>query len=772
MINARGIDAMVLIRLAHRRNLLVTSALLIIVFGLYSGFLLKSALAEEELKDLAGAGTFVSEARGTWTIDADKLSYDQSRSVYEAEGNVRIISGKRQIESDWAELDTAKRLVELKGNVLLKYGNDWLRGEHVIWNLDEETGWVDGGLTYFATNQLYAQGENIRKTSATEYELKSGFVTACNPESADWKIRYGAMKINVEGTAWAKHTSFWVGDVPVFYLPIVAVPVNRMRQSGFLLPWGGYSELNGLQGEIPFYWAIRQDMDATFFGRYMEERGFMGGIEYRINNERWGEGIWIFNYLDDRADPAHLAEQEYPFIRSDRFWLRSRHSFELPWEIDGKLDLDFVSDRNFLREFERGSASMGYSDKVFREHFGRGVINDENTLARESSLYLEKRLESSLISMDTRYWDQQDKEIDEFTLQRIPALAYSVIPKWINDLPLYFTFNTAFTNYWRREGDRANRMEASPRLYLPLQLKTFLNVEPSVGVSASSYWVDWEEDQADRPSTSQGRLFTDLRLEMNSRLNRVYQWQVGSYQAFQHSIRPEILYEYVPKPIEGDIPLFDRFDEDPSRHDIRYGFSTFLTGKSAKTDDQSNEKVSYTEMARLQVLHGYNFERVPVNDPNVRLEGSRDEGVTDISLRLDVKPKKFVTLSYDAELSPDRGAIELHDLYMVLNSGQGHRLRLDYQYRRESLVDEIIARTDIKLFRNFYLLTYHDYSIDQDDLYAHGYGFRYDHGCWAIGVAYEKEEKDHRIAFTINLLGLGTFGGSRSYTKGDEGNLD
>jgi LPS-assembly protein len=337
---------------------------------------------------------------------------------------------------------------------------------------------------------------------------------------------------------------------------------------------------------------------------------------------------------------------------------------------------------------------------------------------------------------------------------------------------VYYTFNTTYTNYWRREGDRANRLEASPRLHLPLQLKTFLNVEPSVGVSATSYWVDWEEDVPDRPNTSQGRLFTDLRLEMNSRLNRVYQWQVGSYSAFQHSIRPEFLYEYVPEPIEGDIPLFDRFDEDPSRHDIRYGFSTFLTGKSVKTDAQGNEKLSYNEIARLQVVHGYNFERVPVNDPDVRLESSREKGVTDIGFRLEMKPKKFVTLSYDAEFSPDRGNIELHDLYMVLNSGLGHRLRVDYQYRRDSLVDEIIARTNIKLFKNFYLLTYHDYSIDQDDLYAHGYGFRYDHGCWAIGVAYEKEEKDHRIAFTVNLLGLGTLGGSRSYGNGDEGDID
>ena len=737
-----------------------------------SGFLLpfptpltEIAHAEAELKDLVQNGTLADQLRGTWTIDADQLSYDQERKVYEAVGNVRIISGKRQIESDWAELDTARRIAELKGNVILKYGGDWLRGEHVIWNLDEETGWVDGGLTYFAANQLYAMGENIQKTSATQYELKVGFVTGCDPERPDWRIRYETMKVNVEGVAWARNTSFWIGEVPVFYLPVVAVPVSRKRQSGFLLPWGGYSDLNGVQGELPFYWAIRQDMDATFFGRYMSKRGWMSGVEYRIAHERWGEGIWLFNYLDDRADKDHLAAQEYPFIRSDRFWLRSRHSFELPWEIEAKMDLDFVSDRNFLREFERGSASIDYSDKTFREHFGRGVINDENTLARESSLYLERRQELSLLSMDTRYWDQQDKEIDEFTLQRLPTLAFNIVPTWIDRLPAYYTLSTSYTNYWRREGDRANRLDVFPRLSLPMQWRNHLDMEPSIGLRATSYWVDWEEGLPNQPNESQGRLFTDLRMEMSSRLNKVYPWRIGSFSAFQHSIRPEVVYEYVPEPIEGTVPLFDRFDENPSRHDVRYGFTTFLTGKSVKTDAQGIERITYDEVARLQLTHGYNFERVPVNVPDVRLESSREKGVTDIGLRLDVKPKPYLTLSYDAELDPGRGNMVLHDLYMVLNSGSGHRLRLDYQYRRESLVDEIIARTNIKLFKNFYLLTYHDYSIDQDDLYAHGYGFRYDHGCWAIGVSYEREEKDQRIAFTVNLLGLGAFGGSRSYGK-------
>ena len=45
-------------------------------------------------------------------------------------------------------------------------------------------------------------------------------------------------------------------------------------------------------------------------------------------------------------------------------------------------------------------------------------------------------------------------------------------------------------------------------------------------------------------------------------------------------------------------------------------------------------------------------------------------------------------------------------------------------------------------------------------LFKHGYGVRYVSGCWAIGVAYEKEDKDQSISVSLNLLGLGAIQGS------------
>ena len=82
---------------------------------------------------------------------------------------------------------------------------------------------------------------------------------------------------------------------------------KQERHSGFLLPWGGETTLNGFEFELPYYWAIRQDMDATFYAHYMQNRGLMGGIEYRIDNPEWGKGIWMFNFLDDQAEQVFFG---------------------------------------------------------------------------------------------------------------------------------------------------------------------------------------------------------------------------------------------------------------------------------------------------------------------------------------------------------------------------------------------------------------------------------------------------------------------------------
>ena len=698
--------------------------------------------------------TFSQPTGGQWTIVAQQLSHDQQRSTYTGEGNVHIYSGDRSLWADWAQVNLETRKAELRGNVKLRFGEDWLEGNHVLWDLDEETGTVDDGLLFDSSNRFYARGQSIAKTGPNQYVLHDGFMTSCDPEQPDWKLQYGRMKVNVDGIAHVWHTSFWARSLPLAYFPFMAYPVHTKRQSGFLMPWGGFSNLLGFDLEIPFFWAIREDMDLTFYGHYMAERGFMSTLEYRVNHEKWGQGVWMVSYLSDQASKDHLSKHDYPFETRDRYWLRSRHSMDLSDDIKARIDLDFVSDRNYLKEFERGGVSLSFADKAFRDASGRGILNDKNMPARESSLYVDKRFESSLLGLDVRYWDQMDTDLNDLALQRLPSLSFQTIPSHLLETPMYYTLNSSLAHYHRREGERGYRLDAYPRLHYPLHWKSYLSVEPSVGGRVTSYHVDW--DSGESRDSRQTRFQGDVRVNVSSRLNRVYPLSWGDYTAFQHAFRPEIRYVYSGEGSNQDkLPQFDRLDQNQFQHSLSYGFTNFFTSKRMDIDPEGNPVPFIHEFARVRLFQAFNIEPLP---EDIRFFPETGRGFTTVGMRTDLMPLKFLTLTHASLLySTNREDIS-HEFYLTLNSGKGHVASLNYHYREEKPVDELIYTMNLMITPSLYLSTYHNYSFEQKEMFLQGYGVQYLGGCWGIGLRYEKERDDHRIAFSINLLGLGPIG--------------
>lgn len=722
----------------------------------------------------------VKGSREPWKVDAQKLAYDQKNGVYEAEGDVHIHSGERSLRAEWAKFDTRKREAELRGGVFIRYGQDWVKGEYALWNVDSHTGNLEHGLVFFAKNHFYVQGKHLAKVSENEYEIDDGVITSCDPGRPDWSIRFKHMKVDVEGLGWARDTSFWVGTVPTAYSPILVFPANRDRQSGILFPAGGTSKLNGVGAEIPFYWAMRPDMDATFFAQYMEKRGFMAGVEYRVANQTWGEGIWLFNYLADQMGKDELAEHGYTFEGKNRYWLRSRHNFTLPYDIEGRLDLDLVSDRNYLKEFTMGSTAWDPTNQMFGQFFGRGLINDKNITTRESILYLNHREENFNIGLDSHYWDNLEPGQDQFTLKQMPRLFFDVAPTAMDGLPLTYSLTSSAVNYWREELSSGGRLDVHPRLSYPLHLRPYLDLEPSVGVRATAYAVDWGDDpRGFGHSSLQGRVLPDVRMELSSSLSRVYSMDWGDLKGVQHVFRPEFLYEYIPDYGQRHLPFFDSLDQFNELHDIRYGFSTYLTSKRVREDQQGNQQTNYTEGARLRVTQAYSLNGGPPLDPvNLRFDSllsgvmpapsyrSSKDNLSDISFELDFKPARYLTLSYDSFVSPYDGSETGRDLMLMLDSTLGHTLIVDYRTREDRDINELIGQVRLKLTSNVFFTTLYDYSFAKDQAFNQAYGLTYQHGCWALTLAYREEGNDQQVYFTFNLLGLGNLGAGISPGSG------
>jgi LPS-assembly protein len=131
--------------------------------------------------------------------------------------------------------------------------------------------------------------------------------------------------------------------VPMAYLPYFSTPDPTVkRKTGFLMP--GFSDVStyGFGVEIPFYWAIAPDYDATFNPRITSKQGvlFQGEFRQRLINGSYQ----IRAYGIDQLDPAAFGAQ--PGDRTFRGGVETKGEFTLNdrwvWGWEGVALTDFM----------------------------------------------------------------------------------------------------------------------------------------------------------------------------------------------------------------------------------------------------------------------------------------------------------------------------------------------------------------------------------------------------------------------------------------------
>jgi len=331
-----------------------------------------------------------------------------------------------------------------------------------------------------------------------------------------------------------------------------------------------------------------------------------------------------------------------------------------------------------------------------------------------------------------------------------------VIPKQIDRTPFYWGLQSSAVNYWSDQGDTQQRLDIYPRAYWPLHWGNYLDVEPSLGLRSDSYAVQWAENRA---GDFAERVAPDIDIEISTRLNKEFPVNFWNFTAMQNSIRPEISYEYVTQASTGPHLQIDRLDQDLSRNGIRYGFSTFLTAKEVTLDAAGDPTTTYRELARFRIFQFYNVQPPSTPDPLFDTNALMPEGFSPVGFRLDVFPYKNFTLSYDLDLDlSSSGQGKAQGLFLTYDSTTGYILNLNYQQEPSLGINEITAATVLKVYKDIYFSTYHDYSISSGLMFTQGYGIRFIHGCWGVGLGYERSGGADQFVCTIDLMGIGSLG--------------
>ncbi|MFQ5876768.1 MAG: LPS-assembly protein LptD [Acidobacteriota bacterium] len=261
---------------------------------------------------------------------------------------VDIRFGATRLQADFVRYVPSTSTAHAEGNVIFDHGDARITAESLDYNLESGTGVFHKARGY-AEPSYYFEAERVEKISENELVLHDATFTACTQPIPYWSFKVGRALLRLSEYAYLHNLSFKVGRVTVFYTPYLVWPIKTDRASGLLFPEFGFSDRNGTVISNAFYWAMRRNMDATFFFDYWSEAGYGNGVEYRYVPSELGRGRFTGYIIRDQVAKDEMREG----VSTDRWVINYEHlqHFDAGWRLIARAN--FISDFDYYLDFER-----------------------------------------------------------------------------------------------------------------------------------------------------------------------------------------------------------------------------------------------------------------------------------------------------------------------------------------------------------------------------------------------------------------------------------
>lgn len=694
-----------------------------------------------------------------WHITADRIIRLGEEDLYLAVGKVVISRGDQSFRADRVTYDRRSGLVEAEGNVKMSTAGDILRCERGSFNLKDETGHILEGTLFLVSNHYYIQGKEIRKTGPATYIIKGCRITSCDGESPDWSITGSKVEVTIEGYGTVKHAAFFVRHIPLLYFPYIIFPAKKRRQTGFLPPSIGYAERNGLDFGLPFFWAISDQTDATFYERYISERGLMHGLEFRYITGADSKGTFLYDILSDKIEEKDMYNEDdlkispYPRENETRYWFRGRADQGFPFEIVARLDADRVSDYDYLREFKGPSLGPQYRVRL-DEEFGR-ALEEIHSPTRRSALRISRDFHDYSLQALSSYYQRTERSEEDTTSQPLAGLDFTVLPKRIVNLPVFFSLDSEYGYIYRDTGQKGHRLGLSPSISYPLWPIPYVELEPSIKYLVTYQWLEEFEGHKGK----QTKDTYELGIRASTILERIFDIGKGNLTSIKHKFQPAVSYTLRPHQDEEDYdPWFEPVDTLGRLNSISLSLENYL---DARRED-ARGRVTYSQSARFILTQGYDLDEATED----KALGEEREPFDPLSGSLVLTPYPDLDLRATAEWDHyqehvSSGSLGL-DLAVKRSGNRRDTYAIDYVYERHA-TRNLNYELSINLLGGFSVgaLRKRDLILKYD--IENSYWIDYQSQCWGVRLLYEDPEEDRRIMVFFRLLGIGQAGGLRVY---------
>ena len=691
---------------------------------------------------------------GPWRIRAEKITYDAPTHTYTAQGRVDIRQGDRRLSADWVQVNEVTKIARMRGNVVLVMGEDIFSGQEGEFNLVTRTGEMKGARLFLQRNHFQVKSSLIRKTGDNTYYAENSTITTCDADVPVWSFSARQLQVTLGGYATSQHTLLKLAGLPVFYFPFSILPVQTERQSGFLLPQYGQHRAGGTVVELPFYWAISNNADATLYQTILTNRGYMQGGELRHRGHEEAAATIRGFTLSDGSGEAPV---------NHRYWVAGMVNQPLGngWQIRGTLDK--VSDQNYLKDFNFGYMGLTRFSRELLGDFGRN-LEQEEVSQRVSTGLLAKNYSWANITGFSRYY-QRLRSDEPFAVNRLPGLSLSTVNLPLGNLPLRVGVDSSYTHFYQERGLDGHRLDLHPQASLEVLPIQSVSLNSRVGFRETLFVTD-QTTPSSPQNTTQSRQLFDSKVSLTSSWAKDYGRDSGASSFFRHIVRPEVTYWNIPHFDPVRFPAFDPFDigwvvranrnlpirsgDDPvgGVNALTYGFSNHLLMR----DQNAQGQAQVAEKLWVRFSQSAFF-----NTTSMGLDGTPQyhHRFSDILGEAEYYPFKRVVAGLDLGTSTYKEGFNRANVRLsFLDQQHQHLFNVGYLYIKD-FAKQINVSTYLNLFRSVKTWVTYSNTFQTNNKLERTYGILFQRQCWGIVLSYTDRPDDQRIGVSLFLPGIG-----------------
>ncbi len=469
---------------------------------------------------------------------AEEISADAP--LYRLRGDAQLQRLDQRLRTDAVDLDEAEGTAHLPGRFAYSAAGLLLWGESGDFDIEADRLAVDR-----AAFRVYPHAHGAARTLTSDRqegrtELHDVRYSTCPPGEELWWLHAGSLSLDHEnGVGVARHARVEIGGAPILYTPYLRFPIDDQPRTGLLPPSFGHSERGGGYYTQPLYIRLAPNYDLTLEPTYYARRGIKLAGEGRYLRPSLEGELRVAYLPEDEAYADYLREETGETVDAERWALDWRHEGDLPARIDYRLDVERVSDPDYLRDF--ASDLVGSSDAEL-----------------ESRAWIRQSSGDHLWSAEAQHWQNLRPKSRQDPYRRLPAVRYQYTP---GRLPggLAYRLESEAVRFdlpqgaTRDGGERPVgwRYHINPQLSWPVREQAFF-IEPGLSLHHTQY--DLTRAAGSQRDTSLSRTVPIASLDAGLFLERPF--SLGD-RPFLQTLEPRIYYLYAPYRDQSGYPNFD-----------------------------------------------------------------------------------------------------------------------------------------------------------------------------------------------------------------------